>query len=147
MRTCSIILFVILFVQQISAQRLSKACCCPTKDLNETGKADKTFQLNNGKAIGLCGYLETSGRNTVYSEFALFECGKTKVFKFWDATEVCKIRQNQDSLFVEKLVELPFGANFSYKPSYFQIAKLYYQGNNLTEFTFFKDNLPKYSSG
>ncbi len=116
-------------------------CNCPE---HYQGDTEKSFDLNNGNKIGLCGYTEDHG--ATYSEFAIFNCFENSIIQEWDATQNCIVALNNDTLNVQELHMLPVGNNFSYKAISIDEEKFYFIRGHLQKKTLLKNNLPFYSN-
>ncbi len=144
MRQVLIIISFTLIVQFSLGQY--NTCDCPTKSFNQSGKPDKTFSFKNGTTIGLCGFIEQEGMDTTYSEFIIFECGQVKILKQWDATQSCKISTKNDTLFIHELYVLAIDKNLQTKLVPFYTTKYYFDNSSLRSTSFFRNDLPKYST-
>jgi hypothetical protein len=144
MLKCSVTI-IMIFVAQISLAQ-NKNCDCPKKGYNDSGKADKMFSFKNKMTIGLCGFMEQKGADTIYSEFVLFHCEQEKILKDWDATQSCKISKKRDTLIVQELYGLAIDKYLAIKWIPFYITKYYFVNSKLHSTSFFRNDLPKYTT-
>ncbi len=144
MRQSLIIISLSLIVQLSLGQ--TKNCDCPSKGFNQSGKSDQTFSFKNGRTVGVCGFIEQEGMDTTYSEFILFECGQGQIHKQWDATQSCKISTKNDTLLVHELYVLAIDKNLQNKLVPFYTTKYYFDNSSLCSRSFFRNDLPKYST-
>ena len=141
-------LFILIFLLSLSYSVRSQNCYCPTDELgvvNPTGEAVKIFLFSNNIKLGLCGYVEVEKRDTIYSEFNLFECGQKKPIEEWDATESCKIKKIKDTLLIQDLYLLPVGNDFNLIWVPFYIHKFCFKKSVLYEVKYFRKDIKKYS--
>jgi hypothetical protein len=143
MRQLSILILIIL---GHFAFGQNKNCNCPKNDITATGKADRVFTLSNGNSIGLCGFIDKGNKDTTYSEFILFQCGHTKIFKQWDATQSCKISTTKDTLIIQELYGLAIDEKLEVTWVPFYITKLYFDKSTVRSISYFRKELPKYST-
>lgn len=122
-----------------------KLCDCPKNDLTISFKADKIFTFSNGASIGVCGFIDTTGKDTIYSEFILYQCGKTAIIDKWDATKTCKILTLKDTLFIQEIYGLAISNQMEIKSVPFYITKYYFDNNFLRSTSYFRNDIPKYS--
>jgi hypothetical protein len=138
------IILCLVLCSGITLGQTTPACPC-MGIFGKADKADRTFQFKNGKKIGLCGFIDTVGKQIIYSEFTVYECGQKNIVKEWDATKECLIEFKKDTLKISELYALPIGTNFSFVRKPFLINKLYYQNNILKDHSYFNPSLKKYS--
>jgi len=124
----------------------SQNCNCPQdKMLPKYGSTVRVFSFSSSIKLGICGYHKVVGKDTAYSEFCLFQCGFNKVIDEWDATQICRINQVRDTLFVKELKGLPVGKNMEAKWAPFYINKYYFTNGVLKQETFYRKDLKNYS--
>lgn len=120
-------------------------CSCPEPYNYEKKGADKVYQYENGKTIGLCGYSERENSHVVYSEFVLFDCVSNKVLGEWGATQTCFVDFDNDTLVVKELKMLPVGKKFAYSHVPLIITKIYHRNKGFSKVSSFNKHIPKYS--
>ena len=141
MRTLATILLIC-----IAAVAGAQVCSCPAGVNNDNDDAPyRTFRFSNGKELGICGYYKTEVNDTLYSKFALYECGAEKPFKEWSVDKSSTLQKIKDTLLVKDMYSLPIGQSFSNLWRPFFIHKFFYKNGTLTETTSFQKGLSKYS--
>jgi hypothetical protein len=125
--TIVILCFSISFAQK---KEKKDKCDCPNTEL-EIGDSTEFFELSNGKKIILCGTIDESGQPKKYSEFILSVCGKTSIIDFWNATKICKISVDKDTLHIKQLVDLPTGVNQKLQNEIWSREKIYFDGEKV----------------
>jgi hypothetical protein len=134
------LVFSVLLVAILGISAHAQTCNCPAGGR----KPNATFIFSNGKSIGVCGYVERHKKDTVYSEFTLYECsGKT--IKKWGTDAPCAIQKYNDTLIVGELSNLPVGKGFSVKSEAFYQYKFYYQNGVLSQLNSFREDIRKYT--
>ena len=123
----------------------SRKCDCPKNNLTTSVKADKIFTFSNGISIGFCGFIDTSTKDTTYSEFILFQCGQPKILNQWNATQTCKISKAKDTLIVQELYRLAIDKSMELEWVPFYITKYYFDNTIFRSTSFFRKDLPTYS--
>lgn len=146
MKKLLVLLPVLVLGAFVFGQQKQPSCKCPKKGFNLSGKADKVFDLGNGKQLGICGSIEKKKKDTLYSEFILFQCGQNKTIEEWDGTESCSITQKSDTLFISTFAGLPIGKNFEMVWVPFEIQQYFYRNTGLVDSLFYASGLPVYSA-
>ena len=90
-----ILSFILILTYTVS---YGQDCACPTENIASTKNPEIIFHFRNNNQLGICGSYEINDKDTVYSEFTLFECGKNKSIEEWDATESCIIKRIKDTI-------------------------------------------------
>lgn len=117
-----------------------QTCSCPKEVYNnQTGK---TYQFNNGRTLGICGYYEKG----IYSELALIDCSSKSIIEQWDALQDYKITFANDTLQLSNLYLLPVGKRLVYKQAPFLIYKYYFAGNKLLRTSYYNKAAVLYSN-
>ncbi|MES2704316.1 MAG: hypothetical protein V4649_16865 [Bacteroidota bacterium] len=138
----------ILLLRILSSSVAWAQCDCPGESLmGNTGHASIVYRLIGNRDIGICGAFERDGKDTVYSEFCLFECGKSEPIYEWGATESCTIKKKKDTIVIETFEQLPVGKNISFISTPFYVQQFFVTGNELKERKFYKADIRKYSAG
>lgn len=143
-----IILLFLSFTDLALGQTTKNACNCPTgQDLAHQGAPERMFTLSNGKQIGLCGDLEKTGRDTIYSEVILYHCGNEEegFFRGWDGIKTCRIHQDHDTILVQQLFGLPVGENMKIITTTFKTEKYFYRGSEFVVHSTYRTDLKKYT--
>jgi len=141
----TVFLFTFLFAQPGAGQIREPSCNCPKKGFNATGKADIIFDLGNGQKIALCGSITKQKKDTFYSEYILFQCGRKEIIDETDYPS-CKITQQGDSLLVTEIKGFPVGKDFEFTYIPFRVEKYFFQEAKLKKTIFYPAVLPKYSA-
>jgi hypothetical protein len=143
-------LFLFMLLMSIFGSRIfgqtGQTCNCPTnQDLSHQGTPERIFYLSNGKRIGLCGDIDTAGRDTIYSEVIIYHCGTEGFFRGWNGIKTCQISQDKDTIVVRQLVSLPIGKDMQVVSTAFKIEKYYYRGSGFVTRSVYRDDIPKYT--
>lgn len=139
---------MILIVIIVSINLKGQTCSCVFKYYDSsTFKPVKLFSLNNNNILGLYGEQNIERKDTSYNSVAICFCNKNRIV--YDMTDFgmisFKIKQNQDSLFVEEIVGIPNGENYKFIWQPFYITKLFFVKDSLIEKDSYKKGLRKYS--
>jgi hypothetical protein len=66
-------------------------------------KPNKIYTFSDNNSISICGYEE----NNEYSEFGVFDCKTEKLITGYDAIQTCKLKFENDKLYIIELNKLP----------------------------------------
>jgi len=140
-------LLLLAFGHLAPGQPVRKSCNCPEgQDLAHQGEPDKVFTLSNGQQIGVCGDVEKIGADTIYSEVILYHCGHDGFFRGWDGIKTCKIYQDQDTIIVQQLFNLPVGENMQIITTTFRTEKYFYRGARFVTRSVYRVDLKPYTT-
>ena len=134
----------LLLCQGAFGQSKSLPCNCPKSGYG--ARAVATFDLDGNRKISICGYREKSRKDTVFSGFLLFQCGRKEFISEWDETQSCKITQNADTLLVSEFSALPVGKGFALKSVLFRVKKFFFQNASVVSTASYLSSAPGYSS-
>jgi len=145
MKKIVVILIAIYLGQPAPGQTKQPSCNCPKKGFNASGKADIIFDLGQDRKLALCGSITKQKKDTLYSEYILFQCGRKEII---DATDYpsSKITQRDDSLFVTEIEGFPVGKDFEFVYIPFRGEKYFFQEAKLKTTVFYPADLPRYSA-
>lgn len=143
-RLSIITILTILTLTTGFGQTKKVACDCPKTHYVGT-MADTTFYLSNGKTIVLCGYKNPDSKLTNFSEFILAVCGQDTIIDFWSAVLTCRLKANNDTLFIEQIENLPTGKNLEYQETVWTTEKIYFRGKSLNRKLTVNRQISKYN--
>lgn len=112
------------------AQAKNTECGCPVSKFTGT-KAETVYHFSNDRAIAVCGYKNADDVLPTFTEFVLAVCGEDKIIDFWNATTVCRLTSQNDTLFVQELYPFPLANNFEFEETVWTIEKIYFTGNKV----------------
>lgn len=138
-------LIILMITFSASGQGHENKCSLPENKYADS-TPEKVFDLSNGNRIGLSGFVEKNNNEELYSEFVLAVCGASDIIGFWEATTTCRIRVENNKLFVETLTNLPVGPNFSYAPTVWVITEISFKNGQLQKGEGLNPKLPLYGS-
>ena len=124
--------------------QVKDVCICPKSDLAST-TADSIFTLSNNKKIALCGYRNLESLPVTFSEFVLAECNGKYILDSWDATQICRIEVQKDTLMVNELYILPTGKKFDPVEIVWSTEKIYFSNDRPIKKRFINRQIRKYS--
>lgn len=127
-------LAVMMAMTSARAQMVKALCNCPQHTMAgivKGSRANACFNFPNHRQIIVCGYHDTSNHATLYSEFILTICGNDSVIDFWDATQICRLTQVKDTLFVIETRYLPAGHGGAYERVNWRIEKIWFAKDRL----------------
>ncbi len=110
------------------------------------GNIRKIYQLRKRKLI-IEGWVEITKKNdTTISEFMLTDCQNKKQIGFWGALQPSHISQQNDTLLIAELINLPIGHNFDYYFAPVFLNKFFFVNNTLKKKKVFNTTLQHYSN-
>ena len=89
--------------------------CFPGIGSKKGDKPILTFAFSNGQAISICGFVEKKMEGITVSEFNVFDCSNGKSLAEFDATEICRLIEKEDTLQVSKYRYLPIAKNWGWE--------------------------------
>ncbi len=123
-------------------QILADNCGCPE---SYNGVNSKKFLFSNGRSIVVCGDTEMLGKKNTYTEFALFQCGHIKSLENWGAIKHCYVQQQDDTLIIEELFDLPIGEGSQEIYAPFFVTEFFYENGQLIKINTLSKRLPYYT--
>jgi hypothetical protein len=143
-----ILALILLTSFTVHAQINKVSCDCPkTKYAGE--KAD-SFSFANGKTIVLCGYNNPERSSKAFSEFTLSVCGQNSIidsFHSFIGTKsvlTCHLKLDKDTLFVQRVANLPTAKNFLVQPTVWSNEKIYFKDGKHVIKQNVNRSIPKY---
>jgi hypothetical protein len=73
------------------------------------------FEFANGKKIVVCGFVDKEMEGVTVSEFNVFDCLTGKSLTEYDATQVCRLVENNDTLQISEYKYLPILKNHEWE--------------------------------
>lgn len=134
----------ILALSFFSFSVTAQECECPSQ-APEGGEVMKTFNLGEGKELGICGYLTVEAGDTTYTKFVLFRCGEDEIIERWGVNISCKVERTKDALLVKEMYNLPIGTEFStlWRPLY--VHQYTFEGKEIKHTTYYDKKAAKYT--
>jgi len=123
-------------------QTRKPSCPCPDPDLRS--QPTMIFDFGKGRRINLCGYREEGRKDTVFSAFELYQCGR--MLDRSDETGTSKFTRRNDTLFLQEISLLPVGRNFSTVAMPFRVRKFYFQKDFVYDSTYYLSTPPRYTT-
>lgn len=140
---------LLVFLLQHSVESLGQGDCNCLKDefFSYTGKAHRIFKIGDEKVVGLCGFPEVQGYDTVYYESIVFDCAANKKVYEWDATQPCLVECSNNILYIKELYLLPVGKNLEsvWKPFYF--TEIYSDVDSISRKQYYDLETHQYTQG